>query len=394
MTEAFLVDAIRTPVAKGRATGALHALHPVDLLGGTLDALVRRTGVDPAELDDVIIGCVGQVGEQSSNIGRTAVLAAGFPESVPATTVDRQCGSSQQAAAFAAQGVMAGVNDLVVAGGVESMSRVTMGSQTLGQDRYGRAVRARYADGLVEQGISAELIAERWKLSRTELDEFAAESHRRAADAARRGILDREIVPVVTGGGDGDDVRFTADDGIRPDTTVERLAGLRAAFATDEWPDLDFKVTAGNSSQISDGAAAALIASPTAVSRLGLTPRARFHSFAVAGDDPVLMLTAIIPATRRILDRAGLSLADMDVIEVNEAFASVVLAWQRDLDADLEKVNVHGGAIAIGHPLGASGGRLLATLLNALEQRDGRFGLQVMCEAGGLANATIIERLS
>jgi acetyl-CoA acyltransferase len=396
MRDALIVDAVRTPIGRGKPGGALSAVHPADLLAQTLRALVARTGIDPAEVDDVIVGAVGQVGEQSMNIARNAVLGAGFPESVPGTTVDRQCGSSQQAAHFAAQGVLAGQYDLVIAAGIESMSRVPMGSQVAGRDPFGSMLAARYPDGLVPQGISAELIAARWGVGREQVDEFALRSHRLAAEAAGAGRFEREIVPIVAGS-NGDRHTVTADEGIRRDTSLERLGALAPAFRDDAWaarfPEIDWVVTAGNASQISDGAAAVLIASPDAARRLGLQPRARFHSFAVTGDDPLLMLTAIIPATRKVLDRAGLRLDDIDAVEVNEAFASVVLAWQQELDADLSRVNVNGGAIALGHPLGASGSRLMTTLLNVLEQRGGRLGLQTMCEAGGMANATIIERV-
>jgi acetyl-CoA acyltransferase len=385
---AVILDAVRTPLAKGKPGGAYSDVHPVDLHAVALAALVERTGIDPVVVDDVISGAVGQIGEQSGNTARWAALAAGFPESVPGITVDRQCGSSQQALHFAAQGVMAGAYDVAIASGVESMSRIPIGSQFQGQDFAGPRVRARYDGGLVPQGVSAELIAQKWNLSRAQLDEFAAESHRRAAAAWSDGHFDSQIALV-------NDLR--TDETIRPSTTVEGLAGLRLAFKDDHWesryPDLDWRVTAGNSSPTNDGSAAVLVSSEEAATRLGLRPRARVHSFAVAGDDPVFMLTGIIPATRKVLDRAGLSINDIDVFEVNEAFASVVLAWQAETGADLAKVNINGGAIAIGHPLGASGARLTTTLLNVLEQRGGRYGLQVMCEAGGLANATIIERI-
>ena len=388
MSDALIVDAVRTPVAKGKPGGAYADIHPVELHAHVLRALIERTGIDPGQLDDVISGAVGQVGEQSGDTARWALLAAGFPESVPGVTVDRQCGSSQQAVHFAAQGVMAGAYDLVVASGIESMSRIPIGSQTLGRDFLGASVYARYRGGLVPQGISAELIADRWKLSRRELDEFAAESHRRAAAAWQAGVFDSQVSAVND---------LDTDETIRPDTTADSLSGLRLAFRNDHWvqryPQLDWKVTAGNSSPVNDGSAAILIASEDAVARHGLTARARVHSFAVTGDDPIFMLTGIIPATRKVLDRAGLTLEDIDLFEVNEAFASVVLAWQRELGVSPEKVNIDGGALAIGHPLGASGARLMTTLLNALERTGGRYGLQVMCEAGGQANATIIERL-
>jgi len=388
MTNAFIIDAVRTPIAKGKPGGAYSEIHPVDLHAHALAALVERTGIDPAVVDDVISGAVGQVGEQSGNTARWALLGAGFPESVPGVTVDRQCGSSQQALHFAAQGVIAGAYDVAIASGVESMSRIPIGSQFLGKDFVGSRVGARYDHGLVPQGISAELIANKWDLSRTQLDEFAAESHQRAARAWKDGLFDSQIAAVN---------ELRTDETIRPETTPETLAGLRLAFKDDFWvdryPDLDWRVTAGNSSPVNDGSAALLVASEEATTRLGLTPRARVHSFAVSGDDPIYMLTGIIPATQKVLAKAGLSVADIDVFEVNEAFASVVLAWQKEIGADLSKVNINGGAISIGHPLGASGARLMTTLLNNLEQTGGRYGLQVMCEAGGLANATIIERI-
>ena len=388
MTSAYLIDAVRTPIAKGKPGGAYCEIHPVDLHGHTLAALVERTGIDPAVVDDVISGAVGQIGEQSGNTGRWAALAAGFPESVPAVTVDRQCGSSQQALHFAAQGVISGAYDVAIASGIESMSRIPIGSQFQGKDFTGTRVQERYQGGLVPQGVSAELIAQRWGLSREQLDEFSAQSHQRAARAWKDGLFDAEITRVNELG---------TDETIRPDTSVETLAGLRLAFKDDFWvaryPDIEWKVTAGNSSPVNDGAAAVLVTSEEAAARLGLRPRARVHSFAVVGDDPIYMLTGIIPATRKVLGRAGLTIDDIDAFEVNEAFASVVLAWQAETGADLAKVNVNGGAIAIGHPLGASGARLTTSLLSVLEQQGGRYGLQVMCEAGGLANATIIERI-
>ena len=385
---AVIVDAVRTPVAKGKPGGAYSEIHPVDLHASALRALVDRNGIDPAEIDDVISGAVGQIGEQSGNTARWALLAAGYPESVPGVTVDRQCGSSQQALHFAAQGVIAGAYDVAVASGNESMSRIPIGSQTLGKDFAGPQVHGRYGGGLVPQGISAELIAAKWNLSRAQLDEYSATSHERAAQAWKDGLFDSQVTYV-------NDLR--TDETIRPGTSVDVLSGLKPAFWSEDWqaayPEIGWKVTAGNSSPVNDGSAAVLVTSEDAAARLGLTPRARVHSFAVVGDDPVLMLTGIIPATQKVLGRAGLSISDIDAFEVNEAFASVVLAWQAETGADLSKVNVNGGAIAIGHPLGGSGARLTTTLLNVLEQRGGRFGLQVMCEAGGLANATIIERL-
>jgi acetyl-CoA acyltransferase len=383
MPTAVIVDAIRTPV--GKRNGQLAAWHPVDLLAHVLTTLTMRSDLDPALVDDVITGCVSQVGEQALNVSRNALLAAGFPDSVPGTTVDRQCGSSQQALHFAAQGVMAGAYDVVIAAGVESMTRVPMGSSVLGADPFGTRLVERYPD-LVPQGISAELIAERWKFTREELDAFAAESQQRAARATAEARFDRELVPVPVSV-DGRTRPMTADEGIRADTTPERLAALKPSFKSDG------VITAGNSSQISDGAAAVLVTSEETAARLGLTPRARVVEFALAGADPILMLTAPIPATARILERAGLALDDVDRIEINEAFASVVLAWAHEVHPDMQKVNVNGGAIALGHPLGASGARLAATLLCELERSGGRLGLQLMCEGGGLANATLIERL-
>ncbi|OHU22369.1 thiolase family protein [Mycobacteroides franklinii] len=397
MRDAVIVDAVRTPVGKGKPGGSLSGVHPVDLHAHAIRALVERTGIDPALVDDVISGAVGQVGEQSSNTARWAALAAGLPETVPAVTVDRQCGSSQQAIHFAAQGVIAGAYDVVIASGIESMSRVPMGSQSLGKDFFGTEVAARYPDGLVPQGISAELIAAKWGLSREQLDAFAAESHHRAARAWDEGRFARDVAPIKAPNVNGELIEVTTDESVRPSTTVDVLAGLKPAFRNELWeqrfPQIDWKVTAGNSSPINDGASAVLITSSETAQRLGLTPRARVHSVAVVGDDPLYMLTGIIPATAKVLDRAGLSLADIDAFEVNEAFASVVLAWQAETGADLSRVNINGGATAIGHPLGASGGRLMTTLVSVLEQTGGRYGLQTMCEAGGLANATIIERL-
>jgi acetyl-CoA acetyltransferase family protein len=384
MTDAVIVDAVRTPF--GRRNGKLAGWHPVDLAAYTLRALVDRTGIDPAVIDDVIMGCVSQVGDQSINIARNALLAAGFPDTVPGTTVDRQCGSSQQAAHFAAQGVISGAYDVVIAGGIESMSRVPMGSSVIpGSDPWGPQLVARYPN-LVPQGISAELIAEKWGISREELDAYSLRSHQLAARATEEGRFERSIVAVPITTETGEEL-VTRDEGIRAESTLEKLASLKPAFKPDG------VVTAGNSSQISDGAGAALIMSEEAAVRYGLTPRARFHTFALAGADPVLMLTAPIPATAKVLERAKLTLADMDRVEINEAFASVILAWEREVHPDMERVNVNGGAIALGHPLGASGARLLATLLDELERTGGRYGLQMMCEGGGLANATVIERL-
>jgi len=395
MATAVIVDAVRT--AGGKRNGRLSGWHPVDLAAEVLTALVDRNGVDPAIVDDVIMGCVSQVGDQGVNIGRNAVLAAGWPESVPGTTIDRQCGSSQQAAHFAAQGVMAGAYDVVVAAGIEVMSTTPMGSSaTPGSMPFGPRMLERYAPvgGLVPQGISAELIADHWGLSREELDRFGARSQQLAERASAEGRFDNEIVPVAARIRDREtgnlillDELVRADEGIRPGTTVETLAKLKPAFKPDG------KVTAGNSSQISDGAAAVLIMSEEKANELHLRPRARFHTFALAGVDPVMMLTGPIPATAKVLERAKLSIEDLDVIEINEAFASVVLAWEKEVHPDMSKVNPNGGAIALGHPLGCSGAKLLATLLNELERTGGRYGLQTMCEGGGMANATIIERL-
>ena len=388
VVSAVVVDAVRTPI--GRRNGALRDWHAADLAAQPLRALVDRNGLEPTLIDDVVVGCVSQTGEQALNVGRSAVLAAGLPESVPATTVDRQCGSSQQAIHFAAQGVMAGAYDVVVAAGVESMTRVPMGSTILnGPGKpFGPAVGRRYrqAGGLVPQGVAAERVAERWSLGRDELDAYSLESHRRACFATDEGRFDRELVAVALDP-ERPGRQLTADEGIRRDTSLSALASLKPAFVPDGC------ITAGNSSQLSDGAAAVLIMSEERAVSLGLVPRARFVAFALAGVDPVEMLTAPSPATKAVLQRAGLGLDDVDVVELSEAFASVVLAWARDQDADLERVNPNGGAIALGHPLGCSGARMLATLVCELERSGGRYGLQVMCEGGGLANAMVIERL-
>jgi acetyl-CoA acyltransferase len=392
---AVIVDAVRSPMAKGRLPkdgrpgGALSSVHPAELLGQVFRQLVERTGIDPGTVDDVLTGCVSQVGEQTGTVGRWAWLGAGLPEHVPSVSVNRACGSSQQAADFAAQGVIAGAYDVVIASGVESMSRIPMLSARIGQDPYGPSVAARYAPGLVPQGVSAELVAARWKFGRAELDQYAARSHARAHAADRA----PEIVPITT----PDGTVVDADETIRPETTSEALAKLRPAFETAElsarFPEIGWRITAGNSSQLTDGAAAVLIMSEERANALGLRPRARFHAFAVASDDPITMLTGPIPATEKVLARSGLSIADLDHYEVNEAFAPVPLAWQARFDADPAKLNPRGGAIALGHPLGASGLRLLTTMLHGLERTGGRYGLQTMCEAGGMANATIIERL-
>lgn len=392
--DAVIVGAVRTPVGKGKANGALHGVLPADLLAHSLRELTARTGVDPAQVDDVIAGAVTQVGDQAVNIARNALLGAGFPEAVPGTTVDRQCGSSQQAVSFAAHGVLAGAYDIVIAAGVESMSRVPMGSSVLpGSDPFGTDMADRYPDGLVPQGISAELIAAKWHLSRSQLDEFSAGSHEKAAAAAKAGRFDAELAPIAG---------LTSDEIVRPGTTVETLASLRPAFYTEAYaarfPQINWDITAGNSSPLSDGSAAVMITSGATARRLGLEPLARIHTTVAVGSDPLYMLTGVIPATEKVLQRAGLTLSDIDLFEVNEAFAPVVLSWASEIGgatgADLlAKVNVNGGAIAIGHPLGASGARIMTTLVHALEQRGARYGLQTMCEAGGMANATVIERL-
>ncbi len=389
MATAVIVDAVRTPL--GRRNGALRDWHPVDLNAHVLRAVVERNGLDPALVDDVIVGCVSQSGEQALNLARNAALSAGFPESVPGTTVDRQCGSGQQALHFAAQGVMAGAYDVVIAAGVESMTRVPMGSTILnGPGKpFGPLLAQRYlpAGGLIPQGLAAERIAQRWGLSREALDAYSLESHRRAVRATDEGRFKGEIVPVTVDTATRKR-QFKVDEGIRRDTSLEALAALKPAFVKDSGT-----VTAGNASQLSDGAAAVLVMSEERAAALGLVPRARFVSFAVCGDDPLTMLTATIPATAGVLARAGLTLDQMDVVEVNEAFAAVVLAWAAECHPDMERVNVNGGAIALGHPLGCSGVRLTATLLCELERAGGRYGLQTMCEGGGMANALVLERL-
>ncbi|GGM20891.1 thiolase family protein [Dactylosporangium sucinum] len=385
--QTVIVDAVRTPMGRGKPGGALSGTHPVDLLAGALRALVERTGIDPATVDDVLVGCVGQNLEQSATPGRQAWLAAGYPDHVPSVTIERKCGSGQQAIEFAHWGIAAGAYELAIAGGVESMSRVPMGSARGDADPFGPAVRRRYPD-LVPQGVAAELVARKWQLSRADLDAFAARSHRLAAGTAAANGFEDEIVPIAG---------VRADETIRPATTPEGLAGLRTSFDTERWraqfPDLEWKVTAGNSSQLTDGAAALLLTTEERAAALGLRPRARIVASAVCGDDPVMMLTGPIPATHKVLRKAGLTIADIDAVEVNEAFASVPLAWLAEFGADPARLNPRGGAIALGHPLGASGARLMTTLINHLEQTGGRYGLQTMCEAGGMANATIIERL-
>ncbi|MBI4503513.1 MAG: thiolase family protein [Gemmatimonadetes bacterium] len=390
MREAVILDAIRTPIAR-RGKG-LHAVHPVDLLGQVLAALIKRAALDPVKVDDVVIGCVDQVGEQAANIARNAWLAAGLPESVPGTSIDRQCGSSLQAVHFAAQGVMAGAYDLVIAGGVESMTRVPMlanltngpGTPLTGalRDRY-QLERGAWFD----QVFGAEMIARECALSRHDLDCFSLQSHQRATAARSAGRFAAETVPIRVPSPDGAASWFSTDEGIRPDTTLEKIASLEPAF-----PGLEL-ITAGNSSQISDGASGALIASREAAAALGLRPRARFVSFAVVGVDPVTMLKGPIPATNKVLARAGLAVDDIALFEINEAFASVPLCWQKVIGVAWDRVNVNGGAIALGHPLGATGTRILATLLHELERREERYGLISICEGAGMANATIIEHL-
>jgi acetyl-CoA acyltransferase len=390
MREAVIVEAVRTPV--GKKDGKLAGWHPVDLLAEVLNAAVERSGIDPAQVEDHITGCVSQTGEQAINIARNAWLAGGLPEEVPAVTIDRQCGSSQQSAHFAAQGIMAGAYDLVVASGVESMTRVPMGitAQQGPGFPFSQKLMDRYEGGLVPQGVSAEIIAERWSLSRKQLDDFGARSHERAAAATSDGKFEAEILPIKVEGESGSEL-FEHDEGIRFPVNREKMAALPTPFKDDG------VVTAGNSSQISDGASALVIASREKAEELGLRPRARFHSFALAGVDPITMLTGPIPATQKVLERARLDLDDIAVVEINEAFASVVLAWKKDLEIPddwfEDNVNPNGGAIALGHPLGASGAKLMTTLLHELERREARYGLQTMCEGGGESNATVIERL-
>jgi acetyl-CoA acyltransferase len=379
MRDAVIVQAVRTPV--GKRNGGLSGVHPVDLSAHVLTALAERSGVDPALVDDVVWGCVGQVGEQAIDIARNAVLGAGWPETVPGVTVDRQCGSSQQAVSFAAASVVAGHYDMVVAGGVESMSRVPMGTSTAGKWPFGEGFRARYGDTPPNHGIGAEMIAERWGLSRAQLDEFSLASHAKAAAAQDQGRFSGEIAAVTTPGG----IKVESDEGIRRGSTIEKLAQLKPAFRPDG------TITAGNSSQISDGAAAVLITTSEKAAELGLTPLVRVHTAVVTGDDPIIMLTGPIPATAKALARSGLSVDDIGVFEVNEAFAPVPLAWLAETGADPAKLNPNGGAIALGHPLGGSGARLMTTLIHHMRANGIRYGLQTMCEGGGQANATILE---
>ncbi|WP_206443084.1 thiolase family protein [Candidatus Protofrankia californiensis] len=387
--DAVIVDVLRTPVGKGKKEGALSHIHPVTLLAEVLSGLVERNGLDPAMIDDVIGGCVTKAGEQAVNPTRTAVLAAGFPLSVPATTIDRQCGSSQQAVSFAAHAITAGAADIVIACGVESMSRVPMHSDIQGADHLGPRIKDRFPGGLIGQGLSAELVCSRWGLEREELDAYSATSHQRAASARQAFAPDLMSVTDAPG--------LSVDETIRPATTAEGLATLKPSFqssaAAERFSEITWKITPGNSSPLSDGAAGVLMMSAAKAEQLGLSPRARIHATAVVGDDPIVMLMGVVPATRKVLERARMTVDDIDLFEANEAFAPVPLAWMRDMKVEHERLNVHGGAIALGHPLGASGARILTTLVGALEHRRARFGLQTMCEWGGMANATIVERI-
>jgi acetyl-CoA acyltransferase len=394
MSRAFIAEYVRSPFGRGRPGGALSTVHPVDLLATVFHALIKRSGIDPETVDDVITGCVIQVGEQSANIGRQAWLAANLPESVPAVTLDRKCGSAQQAIHFAAQGIISGAYDIAIACGVEMMSRETMKSNRMGRDNLGPMFRQRYPSGLVSQGVSAELIAARWKISREDMDVLSLRSHLLAEDARLRGALSSQIEPIYVDAGNGMHW-ITQDEGIRSDTSLDKLAKLPPAFedaaAATEFPEITWSITAGNSSQITDGACAILLTSEAMATKWNLSPKAEIRNFALAGVDPVIMLTGPIPATNKLLKRSGLSVDDIDLFEVNEAFASVVLAWQRELGVEIERVNVNGGAIAYGHPVGASGARLMMSLIDGLVERNGKLGIQVMCESGGMANATLVE---
>ncbi|MFI6868819.1 thiolase family protein [Nocardia sp. NPDC050406] len=390
MRDAVIVAAVRTPIGRGKPGGALAGIHPVDLMAHSIRAAVDRTGIDPAVIDEVIGGVVSQVGEQATNVTRRAALAAGLPESVPATTIDRQCSASQQALRFAAHAVIAGDCDVVIAAGVESVSRIPMGTSLIDADNLtGVDFMQRYPQGVPWQGISAELITARWGLSRAQLDEYSLESHQRAATATKNGLFDAEFTPPIA------DLEY--DEGIRYDGSARALADLPPSFRNDavarRFPEIGWHITAGNASQLGDGSAAVMVTTTEHARRLGLTPLARIRSHIAVGDDPFLMLTAVVPATAKVLKQAGLRLSDIDLIEINEAYAGVVLAWAHDTGADLRKVNVNGGAISLGHPLGASGVRITATLVHALRERGGRYGLQTMCESGGQANAMIIEAL-
>ena len=390
LEDVVIVDAIRSPMGRGKPGGALSTLHPAELLGQVLTALLARNGLDPATVDDVLIGCVTQAGEQANGIGRMAWLAAGLPVEVPAATIERKCGSGQQAIVFAAQAIASGMQDIVIAGGVESMSRVAMGAAKIGQDGYGDALRRRFP-ALVPQGVAAERVAQKYDIDREAMDAYSVRSHQRAAATADGGGFDAEIVPIDLPDGSTVD----ADETIRPDSSTVRLAQLSPAFAAEpylsQFPDITWGVTAGNSSQLTDGASGVLVMSRRRAEELGLKPRASLIDAVVCGDDPELMLTAPIPATRRLLARIGIDASDVDAYEVNEAFAAVPLAWAQEFDIDQERLNPRGGAIALGHPLGASGSRLFTTMLNHLEQTGGRIGVQTMCEAGGMANAFAVR---
>jgi acetyl-CoA acetyltransferase family protein len=391
-----VVDVVRSPIGKGKPGGALNGLHAVELLAQVIAPLFQRNQVDPGQVEDVIIGCVSQVADQAGTPGRGAWLAAGLPEHVPAVTIDRRCGSSQQSVHFAAQGIMSGTYDIVVAGGVESMSRVPMGSARMGVDPFGPSVAERYAPGLIPQGVSAELIAAKWGISREEMDVYAARSHQRAAAARDRGSFDKQIIPIAYEAEDGAH-RVDRDETIRDSTTPEGLTKLKPSFQNEEFsarfPQINWSITAGNSSQISDGASAALMMSEETAERLGLQPLARIVSMAICGSDPILMLTGPIPVTEKLFSRSDVKLDEIGQVEVNEAFASVPVAWQREFGVPDAKLNPNGGAISLGHPLGASGTRLLACLLYGLQESGERYGLQVMCEGGGMANATLVENL-
>ncbi len=400
MRRAVIIDCVRSPFARGREEGALNGIHPVDLFAQVLNGLLARNDFDPSLIDDVITGCVLQVGEQSSNIGRQALLAAGLPETIPAVTLDRKCGSAQQSIDFAAQAIISGACDIVIAGGVEMMSLVKMRSNRMGKDNEGTLFKQRYPEGLVNQGVSAELIAARYDLSREQLDQFSYDSHQKAAAAEDEGLVQKNIIPIdvnINIENEKESKTITHDEGIRRDTSLEKLAQLKPAYyeptMAERFPEINWAITAGNASQVSDGACATLIMEESMATQLGLVPRAAITHFSIAGIDPIMMLTGIIPATEKLIKKAALTLDDIHAFEVNEAFASVVLAWSKQLDIDLTCVNQMGGAIALGHPVGASGGRLLGNLITSLEQTKGRYGIQTMCESGGMANATLIERL-
>lgn len=398
ISDVVIVDAVRVASGRGKRGGALAHLHPVELLAQVIRPLVQRSGVDPSSIDDMIVGCLAQVGEQSVNIARNAVLAAGLPETVPGTTVDRQCGSSLQAATFAAAGLAAGIYDTVIAAGVEMMSKFGLNYATVGQDPFGPGVLARYSGGLVGQGISAELVAARYRVDRQTLDEFAVRSHQLAARATEAGLFDREIVAVAVPDGSGGVRAHRADETIRATTTVDALGGLANPFASaavkQRFPQIDaWRITAGNASPFTDAASAVLLTTAENARRQGLRPRARFVDVSVVGSDPIEMLTGIIPATEKVLKRSGLTIDEIDAYEINEAFAPVPLVWLRHFGADPDKLNIRGGAIALGHALGATGTRLITTLVNALESTGGRYGLIAVCEGQGMANAAVIERI-